>query len=130
MKEVTAAIILKDNKVLIAQRAPGENLEGKWEFPGGKIEPGETPVDCLKREIQEELEVDIDVLDYFGHSIYNYSNGTIKLIAFLCRWLSGDFTLKVHSQLAWVNCQELENYDFSPADIPLVQKLRSEIIHG
>ena len=51
MKEVTAAIILKDNEILIAQRAPGENLEGKWEFPGGKIESGETPQECLKREM-------------------------------------------------------------------------------
>lgn len=60
MKEVTAAIILKDNRVLIAQRAPGENLAGKWEFPGGKVEHGETPKECLKREISEELDVDIE----------------------------------------------------------------------
>lgn len=125
MKEVTAAIILKDNKVLIAQRAPGENLEGKWEFPGGKIEPGETPQDCLKREIWEELEVNIDFLEYFGDSIYGYTNGTIKLIAFRCQWLSGHFTLKVHSQIAWVNYDEFDNYDFAPADIPLVEKLKS-----
>ncbi|MDQ7094066.1 8-oxo-dGTP diphosphatase MutT [Desulfosporosinus sp. PR] len=126
MKEVTAAIILKDNKVLIAQRAPGENLAGKWEFPGGKIEAGETPQECLKREIQEELEIDIEVLDYFAQSIYDYSNGTIKLLAFFCRWLSGDVTLKVHSRFAWVSCPELEPYDFAPADISLVQKLKSE----
>ncbi|MHB1654171.1 MAG: (deoxy)nucleoside triphosphate pyrophosphohydrolase [Desulfitobacteriaceae bacterium] len=66
-----AAIILKDNKILIAQRAPGENLAGKWEFPGGKIEPGETPQECLKREISEEFDVDIEVLDYFGAGCYS-----------------------------------------------------------
>jgi 8-oxo-dGTP diphosphatase len=125
MKEVTAAIILKENNILIAQRAAGENLAGKWEFPGGKIEPGETPQECLKREIREEFEVDIEVLDYFGESLYDYSSGTIKLIAFWCQWKAGDFILKVHSQIAWLNPRELEQYDFAPADIPLVKQLQS-----
>jgi len=124
MKEVTAAIIIKDNKVLIAQRAPAENLAGKWEFPGGKTELGETPQECLRREIREELEVDIEVLDFFGESIYAYHSGTIKLMAFWCKWISGEFTLNVHSNLAWVNRQELDLYDFAPADIPLVDKLK------
>ena len=125
MKEVTAAIILIDNKVLIAQRAPDENLAGKWEFPGGKIEHGETSQECLKREIREELNVDIEVSDFFAESIYAYYSGTIKLMAFWCQWISGDFTLNVHSQIAWVNCHEFDLYDFAPADIPLVEKLKS-----
>ena len=128
MKEVTAAIIVKDNQVLIAQRAPGENLAGKWEFPGGKTEPGETPQECLKREIKEELDVEIDVSEFFGESIYEYHNGTIKLMAFWCRWISGALTLKVHSQIAWVNHYELDLYDFAPADIPLVEKLKAVMI--
>ena len=127
MKEVTAAIILKDHRILIAQRALGQNLAGKWEFPGGKIEPGETRQECLKREIREELDVDIEVSDFFGESIYAYHSGTIKLMAFWCKWISGEFTLKVHSKLAWVNCNELDLYDFSPADIPLVEKLKAVI---
>jgi len=125
MKEVTAAIIMKENRVLIAERAPGENLAGKWEFPGGKIEPGETPEGCLKREIREELEVDIDVLDFFAESIYAYHSGTIKLMAFRCQWISGDFSLNVHSRIEWVNRQQLDLYDFAPADIPLVAKLKA-----
>jgi 8-oxo-dGTP diphosphatase len=128
MKEVTAAIIVRNNKVLIARRAPGENLEGKWEFPGGKIELGETPEHCLQREIHEELDIDIDVLDFFGDSIYDYSNGTIRLMAFRCQWLSGELTLRVHSEIAWVNSDELGTYDFAPADIPLVGKLKSVIL--
>ena len=120
MKQVTVAIILKDSKVLIAQRAPSENLAGKWEFPGGKTEQGETPQECLKREIRKELDVDIEVLDFFCESIYAYHSGTIKLMAFWCRWISGEFTLRVHSNLAWVNRHELDLYDFAPADIPLV----------
>jgi len=125
MTKVTAAIIIKGNKVLIAQRAPGENLAGKWELPGGKIESGETPQECLKREIREELDVDIEVLDFFGESIYTYHSGTIKLMAFWGKWISGDFTLKVHSNLAWVNRHELDLYDFAPADIPLMEKIKS-----
>lgn len=124
MKQVTAAIILKDNKVLIAQRTPDDKLASKWEFPGGKIEPGETPQECLKREIREELDVDIEVSDFFGESIYAYHSRTIKLMAFWCQWISGDLTLNVHSQIAWVNRHELDLYDFAPADIPLVEKLK------
>jgi len=127
MKQVTAAIILKENQVLIAQRAPGENLAGKWEFPGGKVEPGETPRDCLKREILEELDVEIEVLDFFAESICTYASGKIKLLAYWCRWISGDFTLKVHSQIAWANHTELDSFDFAPADIPLAEKLKSVI---
>ncbi|KUO75004.1 MAG: NUDIX hydrolase [Desulfosporosinus sp. BRH_c37] len=124
MKEVTAAIILKDNKILIAQRAPDDKLAGKWEFPGGKIEPSETPQECLKREIREELDVEIEVLDFFGESIYTYHSGTIQLMAFWCKLISGDLKLKVHNEIAWVNHNELDLYDFAPADIPLVEKLK------
>ena len=127
MKEVTAAIILKENQVLVAQRAPGENLEGKWEFPGGKVEPGETPQDCLKREIREELDIEIEVLDFFDESIYTYESGKIKLLAFWCKWISGDITLKVHSQIVWASHYELDSFDFAPADIPLVEQLKSVI---
>ena len=127
MQEVTAAIIVKNRKILIAQRAPGENLAGKWEFPGGKIEPGETPQECLRREIREEFEVEIEVLDYVGESVYAYSSGAIKLIAFQCQWLAGDFILKVHSRIAWVNKEELKQYDFAPADLPLAKMLAEGI---
>ena len=127
MKEVTAAIILKNNKILIAQRAPGDNLAGKWEFPGGKTEHGETPQECLKREISEELDIEIKVLDFFGESIYEYHSGTIQLMAFWCKWVSGESTLNVHSQIAWVNRDELDLYDFAPADIPFVEKLKDLI---
>lgn len=123
MIEVTASIISRDNKVLIAQRPANDKLAGKWEFPGGKIEPGETPEECLKREIREEFDVEIEVLEYFGQSIYTYDSGQIKLMAYLCKWISGDFTLKVHSRIRWVGYDELDLFDYAPADIPLAEEL-------
>lgn len=128
MKEVTAAIILKENRVLIAQRAPEDKLAGKWEFPGGKLEQGETLQECLKREIKEELDVEVEVLNLFGESIYTYESGKIKLIAFWCKWLSGEFTLKVHSRLVWAKRDELDLYNFAPADIPLMEKLKTVMV--
>jgi len=125
MKDVTAAIIFKDKKVLIAQRVTGDKLAGKWEFPGGKTEPGETLHECLKREIREEFDVVIEVLDFFGESTYEYESGTIRLIAFWCRWISGEFILKVHSRIVWVDRCELDTYDFAPADIPLAERLKT-----
>jgi 8-oxo-dGTP diphosphatase len=83
--------------------------------------------ECLKREISEEFDVDIEVLDFFDESIYVYHSGAIKLMAFWCRWISGDFNLKVHSQVAWVNDNEFDLYDFAPADIPFVEKLKAVI---
>lgn len=125
MKDVTAAVIIRNNRVLIAQRAPNEKMAGRWEFPGGKIEPGETPQQCLGREIREELEVDVEVLDFFGESIHTYEHGTIRLLAYFCDWVSGEFRLHVHSRIEWVAGEELDHFDFAPADKPLVKKLKT-----
>jgi 8-oxo-dGTP diphosphatase len=124
MKAVTAAIIIHNGKILIAQRAEDKSLAGKWEFPGGKIEPGETPEACLIREIKEELGVEIEVDAFFAESIYRYDVETIRLLAYTARWTDGDFHLTAHSQLQWVTPHELANYDFAPADIPIVEKLK------
>ena len=124
MKEVTAAIIIDKNKILIAQRGANEKLAGKWEFPGGKIELGETPQECLKREIKEELEVDIAVGNYLGESIYTYPNGEIKLIAYFATILEGDIKLSVHDKVEWITISQIDKYDFAPADIPFIEKLK------
>ncbi|HHW00123.1 MAG TPA: 8-oxo-dGTP diphosphatase MutT [Clostridiaceae bacterium] len=126
MKLVTAAIIINSGKVLIAQRAENQNQAGKWEFPGGKVEPGETPEECLKREIKEELGINIEVKDFFGESIYHYDTGAIKLIAYKAQWTDGEYKLTAHSQIKWVKPQELDNYDFAPADICFVERLKRE----
>lgn len=124
MKEVTAGIIIDNNKILIAQRGANEKLAGKWEFPGGKIELDETPQECLKREIKEELEVDIEVGDYLGESIYTYPNGEIKLIAYFATVVDGDIKLSVHDKIEWITIGEIDEYDFAAADIYFVEKLK------
>ncbi|MBM7582557.1 8-oxo-dGTP diphosphatase [Caldicoprobacter guelmensis] len=124
MTTVIAAIIMQDDKVLIAQRAEGQKLAGKWEFPGGKIEEGETPEECLKREIKEELNLDIEVGEFFGENVYPYEAGPIRLVAYKARLLGGQCRLRVHSRVAWVKLHDLADYDFAPADIPFVDKLR------
>jgi len=126
MKEVTAAIITDNGKVLIAQRGKNQNHAGKWEFPGGKVEAGETYVECLKREIMEELGIKIDVEDYFAESIYQYETGAIKLVAYRARYVDGKYRLTAHSQIKWVKPEELDNYDFTPADVVFIRKLKEE----
>jgi 8-oxo-dGTP diphosphatase len=126
MKKVTAAICVKDNKILIAKRGKNETLSGKWEFPGGKIEEGETPEDCLKREIKEELNLKIIVGEYFDRSIYEYENGVIELLAYDCEIIGGDMKLSVHDEIQWVDYNVIDAFDFLPADIPLVEKIKEK----
>jgi len=121
--KVTAAILKKDDLILIGQRKAGDKLAGKWEFPGGKIEFGETPEQCLAREIKEEFNIDIVVGEYFGDSIYRYRDQTVYLMAFWAKWLGGEINATAHEHYKWVSVAELEYYDFAAADLPFVQKL-------
>lgn len=123
MKDVTAAVIVKDGKILICQRSLSDKLSGKWEFPGGKIEEGELPEECLIREIKEELDIHIGVGERLGESVYNYSYDSINLIIYLATWKSGDIKLNVHNDYKWVTKDEMEKYDFAEADVPFVKKL-------
>ena len=123
MKNVSAAIFLKSNSVLIAKRGNGENLAGYWEFPGGKQEQNETIFECLEREILEEFNVKCKAKEIFCESIYNYSNGVIKLIAIFSDLLDNKFELRVHDNYEWVRIKDLLNYNLAPADIPIAKKL-------
>ncbi len=125
MKTVTAAIIVHNHKVLIAQRKHGKNLEYFWEFPGGKLEKGETLPQCLKREISEELRLDISVGNFFMESRYEYDFGTISLHAFWASCAGEEINfMDSHEQIRWVSCGELDQYTFAPADRPIVRKLQ------
>jgi 8-oxo-dGTP diphosphatase len=124
MIDVTAAIWVEHGKVLIARRRAGVSQAGLWEFPGGKVRPGETPEQCLEREIREELGVEIAVGKFFGESIHAYEDKTIRLLAYRVSANNGEVTLNDHAELAWVAVADLGRYRFCPADIPLVNKLQ------
>ncbi len=122
---VTAAILIKSNKVLITRRANGKHLAGHWEFPGGKLDSGETDEECLAREIMEELGICVKVNAFFMENVHRYSDKTVKLKAYFCNFISGEIVLKDHDKMIWANSSELENYLFAPADIPFVQRLKT-----
>lgn len=126
MKQVAAAVIEKNGKVLIARRKPGDALAGKWEFPGGKLEPGETPEECLRRELMEEFCVDTKIGAFICASRFEYKHLPIELLAYRAEHLAGEFKLNDHDRMAWVAPAELPNYDFCSADIPAVRLLMSE----
>ncbi|MGD9641364.1 MAG: (deoxy)nucleoside triphosphate pyrophosphohydrolase [Elusimicrobiales bacterium] len=122
MRQVTAAVIERDGRVLLAQRKNGA-LAGKWEFPGGKLEPGETPEACLRRELMEEFGVDTEIGAFVCSSKFEYKHLPIELLVYRARHLSGEFRLTDHSAIAWVKPEALSGYDLSAADIPVVDVL-------
>ena len=122
---VTAALILHDGLLLAARRPPADSLAGKWEFPGGKLEAGETEQACLARELHEELGVEATVGAYFGESLFTYSRGEILLRAYWVRIPSPALAPTFHDDLRWCDRPTLAGLDFAPADIPLVATLLS-----
>ncbi len=119
---VVAALIKKDNNVLIARRSTGdENVLGKWEFPGGKVEPNETEGHAIEREIKEEFELDIKANKYITNNVCEYPTKTVDLRLYECEYISGEFKLHDHSEYKWVNINKLLNYDLALADIPLAK---------
>lgn len=120
---VTAAVIEREGTILIAQRKPDSHLALKWEFPGGKLEWGEHPRDGLQREIREELGIEVKALDVVEVVSHTYDDRQIVLIAYACRYLSGNVQrLDVHD-VRWVMPSELRAFDWAPADVPIVDKL-------
>jgi len=123
--KVTAAILVKDNKIIIAKRGPGDALANKWEFPGGKIELHETPEQCLKREMKEEFDIDVSVGGYLGSSIYKYDHISIELLAYRTYWEDGEIDPKDHDDFKWISLEQLGEFDFAPADLVFVEKLQN-----
>lgn len=117
---VVAAVIEKDGAYLIAQRSSPAELAFKWEFPGGKVEPLETPQEALKRELQEEFGVTIDVGTLIVRTTYTYHYKTVHLFAYSATHVAGEFRLMAHNSMAWEKPASFGNYDFVPADIPIV----------
>ena len=128
---VVAAIIKAvndkgENIIFATQRGYGE-FKGGWEFPGGKIEDGENPEDALKREIMEELGIEIKVGDMIDTIEYDYPSFHLSMDCFLAEIVSGDLVLKEHEDAKWLTKEELDTVDWLPADITLIEKIRKEI---
>ena len=123
MLHVTCAIIEHDNKLLICQRSASMKLPLKWEFPGGKIEDGESKEDCLKREIREELGLEIEVGLALTPAEHHYPEFSLRLYPFFCKWTGGSLAIAEHAQAIWVSFDELKNYDWAEADVPIVNEL-------
>ncbi|QTE35733.1 (deoxy)nucleoside triphosphate pyrophosphohydrolase [Mucilaginibacter gossypii] len=122
MIKVTCAIIVNaDGLVFAAQRSATMSLPLKWEFPGGKIEPGETAEACLIREIKEELHVDVEIVSSLPANTHQYPNVTIQLIPFVCRITFGEIILKEHRDFKWLPKDELLALDWAEADVAVVR---------
>lgn len=120
--EVVAAIIKKEDKIFITRRSYGEFAD-MWEFPGGKIEAGETREEALVREIKEELELDIHKLDYLTTVEYDYSNFHLIMHCFICEICGGELVLNAHNDAKWASLNELSLQKWVPADIEVVEKI-------
>jgi len=119
---VVAAIIVKEDRVFATQRGYGE-FKGGWEFPGGKIEEGETPQQALIREIWEELDTEIEVGELVERVEYDYPQFHLSMDCFLCKIKSGELVLKEHEDARWLGRNELRSVEWLPADEGLVEKI-------
>ena len=122
--EVVAAILQRDGACFATQRGYGE-FEGIWEFPGGKIEPGESSEDALKREIQEELGVDIVIEDLICTTEYDYPSFHLTMHCYLCRVEAGEIELREHKSARWLRPEELGSVEWLPADKDVISRLHS-----
>ena len=120
---VVAAIIIKDKKIFATQRGYGEFKDG-WEFPGGKVEKGETPENAIVREIKEELDTVIEVKEYFDTVEYDYPNFHLSMKCYICTVVSGKLELLEHEAAKWLDKDSLDTVDWLPADLGLVDKLK------
>ena len=121
--EVAAAIITDHGQIFATQRGYGEFKDG-WEFPGGKIEHGETPKQAVIREVREELDTEIEVGELFDTVEYDYPDFHLTMYCFICTVKSGDLVLKEHEAARWLTRETLHSVEWLPADIELIEKLK------
>ncbi|QZK89229.1 (deoxy)nucleoside triphosphate pyrophosphohydrolase [Flavobacterium sp. CHNK8] len=122
MIHVTCAIIHFDGKILVTQRSEKMKLPLKWEFPGGKLEEDESEADCIKREILEEINIEIEVVKQLSNSVYDYGSFKINLIPFIANYVSGEIILSEHKDYKLLDKSQLLNLDWAEADLPIVEE--------
>ena len=122
--EVVGAVIVREGKILCAKRGSEGLLPGLWEFPGGKVEPTESKREALVREIREELAAEVQVGAEIECTIHDYDFATVTLTTFFCSLISGEPEKSEHSELLWLEPQELSTIDWAPADIPAVARIQ------
>jgi 8-oxo-dGTP diphosphatase len=121
--KVTAGILEENGRVLIARRRPGRHMAGKWEFPGGKIEPGETPEQSLARELQEELDVRARVGSFLCRTFFDGDGVSLELLVYRVEGFDGQPVLREHEEIRWVLPRELLSYDLADSDRRVVETL-------
>jgi 8-oxo-dGTP diphosphatase len=122
---VVCGIIVNEQKeILVCQRGEGRSLAGKWEFPGGKIETDESAESALKRELHEELGVEISIVNSLTSVLWNYGQTEIMLHPFICRINGGVLRATEHQAIAWCTLADLQNYDWADADLPIVDEIQ------
>lgn len=125
--KVVAAIMIQNGRVFATQRGYGEFKDG-WEFPGGKVEPEETPQEALVREIKEELNTVIEVGELLDTVEYDYPDFHLSMDCFICKIIAGDLELKEHEDARWLTTETLDSVDWLPADLGLIQKIKKYIL--
>jgi 8-oxo-dGTP diphosphatase len=125
MINVTCAIIIKEDKILVTQRSEKMKLPLKWEFPGGKIEKNESEQESIIREIKEELNIEIKIIDNLTSSTFDYGSFEINLIPFIANYVSGDICLLEHKDYKWLYKTELIKLDWAEADLPILREFLS-----
>ena len=124
--KVVAAAIERDGKIFCAQRPEGKSLGGFWEFPGGKLEEGESPEQALIREIKEELNSEIQIISYINEASYDYEFGTVVMKTYHAELISGNLELLEHQNSTWLAPHELSTINWAPVDRPAVRLLSNK----
>lgn len=124
MINVVAAAIEKNGKIFCAQRPEGKSLGGYWEFPGGKLEAGETPEEALVREIREEFDSEIEIISFLNEASYEYDFGIVTMKTYRSKLVTGDLTLLEHQDSKWLPIDQLDELEWAPVDIPAVKRLQ------
>jgi len=124
--EVAAGLVFREGRLLITRRYPEAHLGGLWEFPGGKRHPGESFEECLRRELREELEIEVTVGPLFEAITHAYPEKTVHLRFFRCEWLRHEPKARGCPAFEWITREKLDGYDFPAADAQLLEKLRTD----